>query len=98
MSLNEEQRARTSQELLLNFQLAGTSLDAVRAQLDFTAQRLDDTLNVREQSRPEDVWLLRDHLENLVRAQGHTAVPYTVLTRTARLAAAIWFPLRRPPE
>ncbi|MEV5683413.1 DUF2316 family protein [Streptomyces sp. NPDC052164] len=97
MSLNDEQRARTKDELLANFRLAGTTPEEVQAHLDFTSQQFDDTINLREQCTPQDVWLLRDHLEKLVQARGGTPAPYSVLTRRARLAAALWFPLRRAP-
>lgn len=54
------------------------------------------TVDVRP-ARPQHVWLLRDHLEALAERAGATPVPYTVLTRRARLAAALWFPLRKAP-
>ncbi|MGX6600991.1 DUF2316 family protein [Micromonosporaceae bacterium Da 78-11] len=97
MSLNDEERARTGQELAENFRLAGSTPDEIRAALDFSFEQFEDTLTVRPGGRPQDVWLLRDHLEDLIRAQGVTPVPYTVLTDEAREAAAVWFPLRRSP-
>ena len=97
MSLNDEQRARTREELLANFRLAGSTPEEIQSQLAFTPQQFDNTIDVRAQCEPQDVWLLRDHLEVLVRARGGTPARYSVLTRRARLAAALWFPLRRPP-
>ncbi|GAA3309777.1 hypothetical protein GCM10020295_75300 [Streptomyces cinereospinus] len=98
MSLNEQERARTSEELWANLRLAGTTPEDVRTELDFDEQQLRAALAVEPPVRPQDVWLLRDHLEDLVRERGGTPVPYTVLTQRARLAASIWFPLRRSPR
>ncbi|MER7911242.1 DUF2316 family protein [Streptomyces sp. NPDC096068] len=98
MSLNEEERKRTREELRANLRLSGADPEEIAAELGFTARRLDDTLDVTEASGPQDVWLLRDHLDDLVTARGGTPVPYTVLTERARLAASAWFPLRRAPR
>ncbi|MCM3820758.1 DUF2316 family protein [Streptomyces albidoflavus] len=97
MSLNDEQRARTAEELQANLRLSGADPEEARRDLEFTTRQWDDTLNVREGARPQDVWLLRDHLEALAERAGAIPVPYTVLTRRARLAAALWFPLRKAP-
>ena len=43
------------------------------------------------------VWLLRDYLEQRVRAAGGTPAPYTVLTEQARPLADHWFGLQAPP-
>jgi hypothetical protein len=89
MSLTRAERERTGEELRANHRLAGLSDDDVCADLGFTAQQLDDTLHVRRTSRPEDVWLLRDYLEQELRASGKEPVPYSVLTETARAAARV---------
>ncbi|MEV0849390.1 DUF2316 family protein [Streptomyces sp. NPDC049954] len=98
MSLNDEERARTSAELWANARLAGVTAEELAADLGLDTGQVRAALDVREGSRPQDVWLVRDHLETLVREAGESPVPYTVLTRRARLAAAMWFPLRRPPR
>lgn len=93
MSLTEAEKIRTSQELRANLQLSGVTPDQLCVDLGFSARQLEDTLHVRGGSRPRDVWLLRDHLEDLVRDAGGVAAPYSVLTEQARQAAAGWFPL-----
>lgn len=98
MSLSTEQQARTRGELLANFDLTGLTREQVQTDLGFTAQQLCDTLHLRSGSHPADVWLLRDYLDQHLRAQGPEPVPFTVLTETARLAASLWFTLRRAPQ
>ncbi|HEV2637339.1 MAG TPA: DUF2316 family protein [Actinocrinis sp.] len=97
MSLNQEELNRTRAELQANFELSGVTLDDLRDDLDFSTEQLTDTLAMDGGSKPEDVWLLRDHLEDLVRDEGRTPVPYTVLTEGARAAASVWFPLAQAP-
>ncbi|QMU69930.1 DUF2316 family protein [Streptacidiphilus sp. P02-A3a] len=96
MSLNPEERRRTSAELRANLRLSGAETDRLAEQLGFTAERLENTLALDGRSAPVDVWLLRDCLEDLVRARGASPAPYSVLTDRARRAAAVWFPL--PPR
>ncbi|XVU28529.1 DUF2316 family protein [Actinoplanes sp. CA-054009] len=97
MSLDREQQDRTRAELRANFELAGIEPGQVRADLGFTAERLDETLGLTPASDPADVWLLRDYLESRILAGGGVPRPFTVLTGEARAAAARWFPLRTPP-
>ncbi|GAA2096656.1 DUF2316 family protein [Kitasatospora saccharophila] len=97
MSLNDEERARTAAELRANLELTGLDADRAGAELGFDGGRLAQVLAVAG-ADPADVWLLRDHLEDLVRAAGREPVPYTVLTEEARAAAERWFPLRRAPR
>jgi hypothetical protein len=98
MSLTTEQQARTRDELVANLHLTGLTDQQIQTDLDFTAQQLDDTLHLRSGSHPADVWLLRDYLDQHLHAQGKEPVPFTVLTKTARLAASLWFTLRRAPQ
>ncbi|WP_033221837.1 DUF2316 family protein [Kitasatospora phosalacinea] len=97
MSLNAEECARTAAELRANLELTGGDAGRAGAELGFDEQRLAQALDVAG-ADPEDVWLLRDHLEDLVRAAGREPVPYTVLTEEARAAAERWFPLRKAPR
>ncbi|MFE1319783.1 DUF2316 family protein [Kitasatospora phosalacinea] len=97
MSLNAEERARTAAELRANLELAGVGADRVGVELGFVDGQLAEALGVTG-ADPADVWLLRDHLEDLVRAAGREPVPYTVLTEEARAAAERWFPLRKAPH
>ncbi|QKW23239.1 DUF2316 family protein [Kitasatospora sp. NA04385] len=97
MSLNAEERARTAAELRANLELTGVDAERAGAELGFGGGQLAQVLGVAG-ADPEDVWLLRDHLEDLVRAAGREPVPYTVLTEEARAAAERWFPLRKAPR
>jgi len=98
MTLNAEERIRTGDEPRANLRLSGATPEEVQADLDFTAARFESTLNCDDDAGPPDVWLLRDHLEQLVRDKGGSPVPYSVLTDRARLAARVWFRLRKPPR
>ncbi|MFB7657433.1 MULTISPECIES: DUF2316 family protein [unclassified Streptomyces] len=98
MSLNADERARTSAELHANLRLSGTDLEEARAALSLTPDRFETALNCSDAAKPSDVWLLRDHFQQLVQDQGGTPEPYTVLTEQARSAARRWFRLRRAPR
>lgn len=54
--------------------------------------RVDAALAVTR-ARPEDVWLVRDHLEHVLRSRNVTPVPYSKLSESMRVAAQAWFPL-----
>lgn len=97
MSLNAEERARTGGELRANLRLSGLPPEQVQQELGFTDRQFASALDCDDASQPQDVWLLRDHLEQLVLERGRTPVPYSVLTEAARSAARGWFRLRRPP-
>jgi hypothetical protein len=98
MSLNDEQREGTRRELLRNLELCGLATDALASELGFSPARLKVTLNVEPDSDPVDVWMLRDVLENAVRAAGGTPERHSVLTETARADAQRWFGLPVRPE
>ncbi|MGY0499284.1 DUF2316 family protein [Nocardia sp. FBN12] len=98
MSLNAEERARTSEELHANLRLTGLTPQEAQAALEFTHEQFESALNCSDIAKPADVWLLRDHLEQLVEDQDGTPVPYTVLTEQARSSARRWFRLRRAPR
>ncbi|MFI7272695.1 DUF2316 family protein [Streptomyces sp. NPDC049879] len=98
MSLNDEERARTGAELRANLELSGASPLEVWTELGLGEDAFRAALDCGEASRPQDVWLLRDHLEERVRARGGTPVPYTVLTERMRAAAGVWFGVGRPPR
>jgi hypothetical protein len=97
VSLDREETARTSRELAANLDLAGLAPATVAASLGFSEDRLRETLAVSPASRPADVWLLRDFLDQVVRDRGGRPEPWTVLTDEARRAAETWFALRPPP-
>ena len=85
--LTPEQRRRTATELAANLAAAGLDVQRVATDLAMTPGRVRSTLDV-DGADPVQVWQLRDHLEH---AAGDRAVPYSVLTDTARTAARAWF-------
>ncbi len=87
--LTPKQRRRTASELAANLAATGLDVRQVAAELGTTPERVRSTLDV-DGADPVDVWQLRDHLEH---AAGDRAVPYSVLTETARATARGWFPL-----
>jgi hypothetical protein len=97
MSLNAAQQARTSQELYANLELSGLTAETVRADLHFTEHQLDETLELGPDSRPNDVWQLRDYLEQTILARGASPVPFTVLTEPMRASANAWFGVEDGP-
>lgn len=80
MSLNEQQRETTRQELQANFELTGFTTDQVRADLDMTADELAAAFAVEPGSNGTHVWRLRDYLQQTLEDQGKEPVPFTVLT------------------
>ncbi|MEJ3405744.1 DUF2316 family protein [Rathayibacter sp. YIM 133350] len=98
MTLNAEERARTSNELRANLELSGLTVDEVMADVQFTPHRLERSLSVAEESDPVDVWELRDYLDRVILDAGGRPAPYTVLTAGSRLRARMWFSLRTPPR
>lgn len=97
MSLSAAERRATSDELQANLALSGRSTAEVAADLGLDAEQVRRVLAVDPGSRPELVWLLRDHLDATVRASGREPHPWSTLTDAARAAAATWFPLRQAP-
>lgn len=98
MSLNAEERQRTSRELQHTATTAGLTSEQIAHQLGWSAARTESTLAVDSASHPVDVWELRDFLEETATGLGAEGVPFTVLTEAARRRARLWFALRRPPK
>lgn len=98
MSLNDTERRRTSDELKGNLELSGLTLSEVAADLDFPLERLRSALDVGDGVDPVDIWQLRDYLEQAVNDAGRQPAAYTVLTNRSRLAARLWFRLRKAPR
>ncbi len=92
MSLNTRERAATRDKLLANLALTQLSPAEVAAELGFTEERVAAALAVAG-SRPEDIWLVRDHLDYSIRTTGATPQPYSSLSEDMRAAAQTWFPL-----
>ncbi len=90
MSLNADQRKRTTHELAENAALSGLTRAELIGRCGLTSPRFDSALRVGG-ANPADVWLLRDVLETAVRDAGRTPVAYSVLTEAMRSAAGAWF-------
>lgn len=97
MSLNGADRAQASQELMASYNLAGLSRDDIQRDLGLTPHQLERELAVRPTSDPVQMWLLRDYLDRTIRERGRKPAAYTVLTDTARAAAAQRLRLRPAP-
>lgn len=95
MSLGRSETQRTSDELHANFELSGLTRTEVEVDLGLAAQPVDEIFAVVH-AKPEDVWMLRDYLEDAIVTRGETPHPYSSLTPTMRAAAARWFPLHKP--
>lgn len=92
MSLNRRQQAATRDELAANLELAGVKPTDVAAALGLAEGRVEAALAVIE-ARPQDVWLVRDYLDRVIRSHGSTPRPYTSLSENMRAAAHAWFAL-----
>jgi len=79
MTLDAQQRQKTSEELISNFELSGLSNDEVQQDLGFTAAQLDETLRVGPGSSRQDVWRLRDYVDRKVLETGEQPFPYSLL-------------------
>lgn len=97
MSLTQEQKSRTRQELWANRQNCPLDDHTLCETLEWTPQQLAETLDVSAGSTPAQVWLLRDFLQQAVSDLGRTLVPFTVLTEDARASSERWFGSRRIP-
>lgn len=92
MSLNNRQIAATRAELAANLALSGLSKTDIAATLRLDGRRVQAAIDVSG-AQPEDVWLVRDYLDRVIRSTGSVAQQYTALTEGARTAAQSWFPL-----
>lgn len=92
MSLNNRERAATRDELNSNLAPSGLSPSAISTAVGITEARVTAALAVTG-SRPEDVWLVRDYLDSIIRAAGSNPRPYSKLGEDMRAKAQDWFPL-----
>lgn len=97
MSLNAAERRATREELSANLVLAGRTPGRLQTELGLERSEVDAALAVAPDARAEIVWLVRDHLDALIRADGRRPRAWSVLTDRARASAASWFPLIDPP-
>lgn len=65
---------------------------------DLSEDRFRAAMNVDNGNHPQDVWLIRDLIEDAILAQGRTPLPYSRLTDDKREAAGVWFGYVRPPK
>ena len=92
MSLDQAQRAATQAELRKNLALSGLTASDVADDLGLQSSRARAALEVAG-ARPEDVWLVRDYLDRVIRSAGTTPQPYSSLTEDERVSAHAWFSL-----
>lgn len=95
MSLNRNERDVTARELADNLALTGLSQEQVRERTGLPPERFQSALDVSAVMDPADVWLVRDTIEDAVREEGKTPLPYSKLTDSMRRAAAAWFGYRQ---
>ena len=95
MSLNRRERETTARELDDNLALTGLTRAQVRERTGLPPERFQAALEVNAVMDPADVWLVRDTIEDAVREEGKTPLPYSKLTDSMRRAAAAWFGYRR---
>ncbi|MFJ7755892.1 DUF2316 family protein [Peribacillus muralis] len=79
MSLNMEQREQTSKELHANYEFSGLRSEDIQADLGFSHEQLEETINLGPASHGEEVWRLRDYLEERIKEQGKEPYPYSIL-------------------
>ncbi len=92
MTLNRREQAATREELATNLERARVTRAGVSSGLGMTTLRVDSAFNVAS-APPEDVWLIRDFLDHVIRSQGEIPRPYSSLSENMRAAAQGWFPL-----
>ena len=92
MSLNRREQAATCDELAANLDRAGVTSTDVATTLGLSNTRVDAALAVNA-ARPEDVWLIRDYLDHVIRSHGSIPRPYSSLSENMRAAAQAWFTL-----
>ncbi len=96
MSLDSAQLQRVAEEFEYNFALAEVTPAGAAADLSWTPERVQRTMQLASGSDPVDVWQLRDYLHAAVKAAGRRP-SFTVLSSRNRLRAMLWFGLRPAP-
>ena len=97
MSLNRSELEQTRLELRQNLKLSGWSEQRIADALGIHAERVREALANAEPD-PADVWLVRDALDEAVRASGRDPAPYSRLTEESRPNAERWFGIRPAAE
>lgn len=78
MSLNQTQIENTIKELRTNFELTGLTKEQVMADLNISALKFDNIMNLDQQAL-EDPWIMRNYLLKKVVAAGNEPIPFTAL-------------------
>ena len=79
MSLNSVERQNTINELHQNFDLLHQPYQKMSEDLKITSQQIDSILNLID-VQPEDPWIIRNYMNELLDEQGITPVKYSKLT------------------
>lgn len=92
MTLSQRAQDATREELARNLKLADMTTTGISKGIRLPDDRVAAALEVIE-ARPQDVWLVRDYLDRVIRSQGATPHPYSSLSENMRASAKGWFPL-----
>ncbi len=84
MSLSVEKKRTTSKELRENYKILGMDPERIQNDLGFTEQMLLDTLNVTSSTTGVKIWKLRDYMNDKIKEQGKSPVPYSILRYNIR--------------
>lgn len=93
MSLNEQERARTAQELSAHADALGLTHEQIAQKAGLGADAVDGILSMAS-GDPVATWAVRDVLDAEARRRGVDAGGWSVLTDAARVQATRWFALR----
>lgn len=79
--LTAKEKAQTAKELMMNYARLDREEAQVLADLQFTPAQLTDALAVAQDhvATPEDIWKLRDYLEEELSKAKQPIVPFSVL-------------------
>lgn len=78
MSLTPQQMQNTKREFRENFEHTGLTIEQIADDLNTAPEVIEDTLTLNV-SRIEDPWVLKNYLEDHLKAHGKTIVPFTAL-------------------
>lgn len=92
MTLNKRAQDATREELARNLKRADQTASGISKGIGLSDDRVVAALNVID-APPEDVWLVRDYLDRVIRSRGVTPHPYSSLSENMRASAQVWFPL-----
>lgn len=96
MSLDRSQMAATADDLRANLERAGLTPDELASWLGLPTEEVAGVIAMDGEASPVEVWLVRDAIEETLRADGDGG-DWSVLTDANRDRALGWYPLRDVP-